>query len=285
MVKPRRLFLFAGFDATGVIDGAEIMHVAALARLGDVVYVADSDIARREIAKIKKIPNVLYAVGARHGEYDFGSYKRGYLYARDNGILDNYDILYMVNNSVYGPLGDMRGLVRRIEGLNTAAFAPTLHIKGPRRNLESWFIGMRRGVFMAPWFGEFLSSVAPQADKVDVIRKYELGFSRLLCEHNMTFDGAVTCRGRAVYNRVRWLYKSGVPFMKRVAFIRHNGALGRQVDYILRHTTPMARTAILDSARRTYGADVVKRNLTRNPIKVLWRNAVYIARKTGGGKK
>ena len=42
------------------------------------------------LKKLKTIKNILHAIATRHGEYDFGSYKRGFQYARDKKILNNY---------------------------------------------------------------------------------------------------------------------------------------------------------------------------------------------------
>lgn len=280
----RRLFLFAGYDAGGRIDAAECMYVNALAGFGDVVYVMDADSCASQINKIKKIPNVIYAYAARHGEYDFGSYKRAYIHARDAGILRNYDIIYMVNNSVYGPLFDMADIISRMEDLNVPVFGPSIHHSHGRENIESWFIGLRRGVFTKKWFDEFMTSIGPEVNKGAVIQKYELGLSRMVAAHGVKFAGLYKCNGRSVYNRVRYLFRAGMPFMKRVAFIRHNGALGRQVKYIMDNVDAATRDAVMDNARRVYGADVVARNLTSNPIKIMWRNIVYVANKLKRGQ-
>ena len=95
----RRLFLFAGYNAHGLIDESLIFYIRALSKCGDVILCMDSDCSDSELKKIT--PYVLHATAQRHGEYDFGSYKRAYLYAADTGILDKYDFVYIVNDSVY----------------------------------------------------------------------------------------------------------------------------------------------------------------------------------------
>ena len=66
-----------------------------------------------------------------------------------------------------------------------------------------------------------------------------------------------------------------MPFVKKLAFSRHNGALGRQISYVLRHIDPNTRDIILKCTRRVYGDDHISKILTRNPFKILWRNITY----------
>ena len=49
----KRLFIFAGYDANGIIDDALIHYVRALSRHGDIVLCMDSDCKKSELDKIK----------------------------------------------------------------------------------------------------------------------------------------------------------------------------------------------------------------------------------------
>ena len=46
-------------------------------------------------------------MATRHSEYDFGSYKRAYNWAQENLDTAEYEFVYLVNDSVYGPLFDL----------------------------------------------------------------------------------------------------------------------------------------------------------------------------------
>ena len=116
----RRLFLFAAYDAAGQVGASLLWYVKSLSENGDVVFVADSDFEEQQIALLK--PYVLHTEAKRHGEYDFGSYKRAFKWAQDNCCLNEYDYIYMVNDSVYGPLYDIRPYLENMEGLGTDAF-------------------------------------------------------------------------------------------------------------------------------------------------------------------
>ena len=278
----RRLFLFAAYDAHGIIDNALIYYVRALSKLGDVVLVMDSDADEKQLNKIK--PYVLYANASRHGEYDFGSYKRAYTYARDNDILNKYDVLYLVNDSVYGPLHDLHPIITDLESRNLGAFGLVCNPHRDHPHIQSWFIGCDKSVFMSEWFDKFMRSVTKLPDKGMITKLYEQGFTKNLIEQNISWYCPWNAPGRSVYNNVAKLYKRGMPFLKKNAFNRMHGGLGMRIAYIMRHIPPTARDAILQDAKRVYGHQHVDWLLTRNPIKIIYRNIRHATAKLFTGK-
>lgn len=273
----RRLFLFAGYNAHGLIDESLIFYIQALSKCGDVILCMDSDCSDSELEKIT--PYVLHATACRHGEYDFGSYKRAYLYAVDSGILKNYEFVYMVNDSVYGPLMDIEPSLRKMEQLNCDVFGLAYNRASSRPHIQSWFIGMRKNVFLSPWYDEFMRAITRQPDKGSITYLYEQGFTEMLRAHHVKFACLYNCPGRSVYNNVAALFRRGMPFMKKVAFSRANGALGNRILYILRNVSPDVRDMILASARRTWGDEYIKWLLTRNQIKITYRHIKHALRK------
>lgn len=278
----KRLFLFAGYDAHGTVDASLIYLVRALSNFGDVVVHMDNDNADGSIKKLA--PYTLHAAAARHGEYDFGSYKRAYIWAYDNLNLGEYDFVYMVNDSIYGPLYDLGEYFSVLERTPHDAFGLVLNPNRAHPHIQSWFIGMRPSVFKSTWFDEFMRSVAPQRSKGAITKLYEQGFTARLIDHNMQFRCMYTVPGRGVYNRVKYLYRKKMPFMKKVAFTRHNGALGRQILYVLNHISPAGRDAILANAHRTFGSEYVTNLLTQNPFKIIYRHIKYALSKILMGK-
>ncbi len=277
MSKPKRIFIVAGYDAHGIVDASLVHLVKSLSACGDVAMYMDSDVSDTELAKLS--PYVLYVGAKKHGEYDFGSYRRAYMWARDTAILDSYDFLYLVNDSVYGPLFDIAPLLHTMESYDTDAFGIVAKLHKTRPHIQSWFIGCRPSVFRTPWFDDFMMSVTKQPDKGQITRLYEQGFTKLVTEHNLTWRTFLSVKNRGVYNNVKKLYKSGMPFMKKAAIPRHNGALGKQILYILNHTTPEIRGAIMENATRTWGEKYMYWLLTKNPVKIIYRNLSHTMRK------
>lgn len=278
----KRLFLFAGYDPHGKIDSSLVYYVRALSALGDVVVHLDCDPADASIKRLA--PYTLHAAAVRHGEYDFGSYKRAYIWARKNLNIADYDFVYMVNDSVYGPLYDLGPFLQKMESNAWDAFGPVCNPKAAHPHIQSWFIGMRPAVFNADWFDSFIMSVTHLSGKGAITAMYEQGFTAAVAAHRATWGCVYTVANRGVYNKIKYLYRRGIPFMKKVAFSRHGGRLGRQILYVLNRIPGDARDAIMENARRIWGAEYVNSLLTNNPFKIMMRAVKYGFNKTLKGQ-
>lgn len=265
----KRLFLFAGYNKSGLIDNALTYYIKKLSEFGDIVLYMDSDCPSSELAKIQKYCTHTHAT--RHGEYDFGSYKRAYNWAKKNLNISDYDFVYLVNDSVYGPLYDLKPYFKQMESCKCDAFGIVKNPHHEHPHIQSWFVGLRKNIFFTTWFDTFMNDITKLSSKGEITHKYEHGLSKLISAHNHKWCCLYTARGRGVYNHVKKLYKSGVPFIKRVAFSRNHGALGRQILYVLNHISSPARDAIYDSAASTHGAKYINWLLTKNPIRITAR--------------
>ena len=152
----KRLFFFASYDPDRVVDDSLLWYLQALSKLGDIVFIMDNDISRNFVQKVKNIPNVLYADALRHQEYDFGSYKRGFLWAQESNILKRYDWIYLVNDSVFGPFFDLEPILDNMEKQNAENAFGMIGLKaediaelGWPDHVQSWFVGLSQRVFSA----------------------------------------------------------------------------------------------------------------------------------------
>ena len=80
----KRLFIFAGYDKDCIVDETLLHYLKSLSELGDIVFTMDNSLSDTEASKITSIKNILSVTAVNHGEYDFGSYKRGFQYAKKN---------------------------------------------------------------------------------------------------------------------------------------------------------------------------------------------------------
>ncbi|MBR1380594.1 MAG: hypothetical protein IJ560_03320 [Alphaproteobacteria bacterium] len=278
----KRLFLFAGYDTDGRIDASIMYYVRALSEQGDVVLCMDSDCKISELNKLK--PYVLHAMAHRHGEYDFGSYKRAYIWAHDNLALSDYDVVYMINDSVYGPLYYLLPYLERMESADTDAFGIVENPKREHPHIQSWFIGMRKNVFLSDWFNTFITSVTKQPSKGAITALYEHGFTRGVEHAGGKWMCLYSVPGRGVYNNIKKLYRKKMPFMKKVAFTRHNGEIGPQINYVLRQIDTDLRIAIIENAQRVYGRKYIDTILHRGWISAKIHGAIYGIKKLFRGQ-
>ena len=269
----KRLFLFAGFDKDGIIDDATVYYLRNLSMYGDIIVVMDNKFNKHEIKKLRMHPLSVFIT--RHKEYDFGSYKRAFQRARDNDLLKNYEYIYLVNDSVFGPMFSLSKLIHKVERIPKDAVGLIESKHKTHAFMESWFVRLNKKVFMSKWFDEFLSSVKKEPDKASITIKYEHGLTNLIEKHRCSWTGVYSVKGRKTYNKPKYLFKQGCPFIKKASFTRHNGALGNQIKYIMKHSDVNAAKVVMKSANRLYGEKHMKRFLTYNPLRILWRNVRY----------
>ena len=272
----KRLFLFAFYDPQGVVGETVLRYLEALHALGDIILAGDCALPPGEEDKLA--PLVVSYTVSRHGEYDFGSYKRAFRQAD----LSGYDVVYLVNDSVVGPLCPLEPYLQRMEALGTDAFGLVLHPSRKERHLQSWFIGLKPSVFQAPWFAEFLGGVEAVGRKEVVCIRFENGLARLLEAHSASYAGLWELPGKTIYNAVGRLIRQGFPFLKRSAFTRHGGSLGPAVANALSQADPAMAAAVMADMDRLYGKDYRRSFLEAGPLRAFGRYLRYLTGKLTG---
>ena len=274
----RRLFLFASYDRDGLAGPSLLYYLKSLDTFGDVVFVSDS--AMPEAEKDKLRPYCIHVQAEHHGEYDFGSYKRGFEYALDKLELASYDYLYLVNDSVFGPLANLSETFCKMEALDKAAFSLVLNPHRSHPHMQSWFIGLRQEIFLTDWFSAFLKSVSVQDSKEDICVKYETGLTELIVSKGIAYDAPYRLSGRQIYNSVLKIWKMGIPFIKKSSFTRHNGSLGIQIASVLRQAGPAAGPVLAD-AERLFGEEYTRKLLAAGAFASAVRYFAYLLSKAG----
>ncbi len=270
----KRIFLFAAYDKQGVIGDALLYYLRELSLYGDIVFFTDNTLTEEEQQKLLGI--VKFASGEKHGEYDFGSYKRAFIWCTTQLDIASYDYCYLLNDSVYGPFYPLASYFERMEALNKDAFSLVLNPHGRDTHLQSWFIGMNKTVFTSSWFKDFILGVRVLPNKNSVCIEYETGFSHLLTEKGITLSALYKIRGKRIYNCPKWLYKEKIPFIKKSSFTRHNGSLHKQIQYILRHCDTTICKAVEADIARLYGSEYLNRMLKANRVSIALRYISYI---------
>lgn len=224
MQKSKRLFIFASYDKDNIIDESVLYYLRALSELGNIVFIMDNDATAAELDKVRKIPNVLYAQAQRHEEYDFGSYKRGYQWADKHGALKKYDWLYLVNDSMFGPLRPLQPILEDLESRGDFVGMTLLHKEKQKHclkwedHLQSWFLGMRPAIFRSIWFKKHINNIKKQKEKMDIVYKYEIGTSQLILSKGFkteSFESELV--GTDIYGFPKRFIQRGMPFFKKQA--------------------------------------------------------------------
>ena len=222
MHKKKRLFLFAAYSRDGVIEKSLVHYVRGLARIGDVVLCMDSNC--KDFEPLTRF--TVHFIAKRHGEYDFGSYKRAFIWARKNLNLDNYDFVYLVNDSVYGPVSstNIGSILNRLERKGEFVGMVSNMDVGVPKHIQSWFIGVSNRIATSKIFKRFMLSIKKQNSKQEIVTKYEIGLSEMIMKSFRVAPCVLFNQDNHVcntmYNKPYVPVKCGIPFIKKSA-IQH----------------------------------------------------------------
>ena len=251
----KRLAIFAGYDKYNIIDDYVLFYLKELKKISDIIYIADCEMPETELNKIKDY--TIKAISEKHREYDFGSYKRGYIYAKENNILENYDYLILCNDSVYGPFFSLEELFNKMKDYKFGGLYKSKDIKiANHYYIGSFFIVIKKEIFSSDIFSNFIISVKKEADKIKIIKNYEFGISKLMIDSGINIEGRFM--DKEISNRPYFeplkLLDEGFPFIKK-------HILEKKI------TVPLnieELKLIIQKIKKIYDINMIVNNLNRN---------------------
>lgn len=232
--------IFAHYDDSSIIREDVVYYLSGLREVvSDIIFVSDTNIPVSELEKIKHI--VTCSIVEAHGEYDFGSYKRGFISSFELGILESKSFCIFANDSVYGPLFPLGPVFSEMQSRQCDFWGITENYfrhRRPRPHLQSFFLVFDREVFLSSHFIDFVSSVRRQASKATIIDNYEIGLTSHLVEHGFCYSSFIP-RNTRVSNLMMSLWviliiKGRVPFLKKSLYRRRYRGVRRPYAWLLR---------------------------------------------------
>ena len=185
----KRLCVFAHWDRDNIIDEYVIYYLKALREVCQtIIFVSDSDLEPSELTKLDRIAD--YKIAQRHGEYDFGSYKRGFLLAKEKAL--DFDELIFANDSCYGPFFPLKPIFDKMAtqkcdfwGMTEWEYTPVQRdgiyiLEKDIKHIQSYFINFRPSVINSDVFANFIKNIKPLNNKYELIAQYETGLSKIL---------------------------------------------------------------------------------------------------------
>lgn len=191
----QRIAIFAHWDKDNRVAPYVLYYLEELSKEADIIFVSDCSLPPAETEKV--VPLTIQVIAAPHGEYDFGSYKRGYQYFRELDT-NQYTQLILANDSCYGPFSPFRDLFDRMDQEDVdfwGIFEHNIHSDADR-HLQSFFLSFSQKVFMADAFSNFLNHVRALPNKREIITAYEVGLSRQLKAIGFRYSSLIAFTGR-----------------------------------------------------------------------------------------
>ncbi|HBJ77390.1 MAG TPA: hypothetical protein DDY68_06490 [Porphyromonadaceae bacterium] len=194
----KRCAIFAHYDKNGIVQEYVLYYLKELKKVAQkIVFVSDYNLSQEECSKIESITS--YILAQRHGEYDFGSYKRGFFYALSNSLLENCDELILCNDSCYGPIYPFEEMFKEMDKRGYDFWGVTLNSSGiefkggktidvPNMpHIQSYFIVFKSQVFQSNVFANFLKNIHHEENKALIVIHYEIHFTELLEENGFHY--------------------------------------------------------------------------------------------------
>ncbi|MBR6162435.1 glycosyl transferase family 1 [bacterium] len=185
-----RVVVFSHFDKDNLIQDYVVYYLSKLKKIvGKIIFVSDCNVIDSELNKIR--PYISNAIIGKHGEYDFGSYKRGYNFLLNNNLLNDCEELIFANDSCYAPLFPFENMFQEMEQRNvdfwgnTTNHSPTF---GNIKHIQSYFIVFKPKVFSSDCFKNFILSVKKEETKEDIILNYECELTNTLNKSGFSWD-------------------------------------------------------------------------------------------------
>lgn len=170
----KRICLLAGFDKRNKIQDYVVYLIQELSKISDVYYFADGEISNEELAKIR--PYAKYAESAPHKGYDFGSWQYLIHHIGWKELIE-YDEMIICNDSIYGPMTNMRDIFDYME-LRGYDFWGLTENYNSRYHLDSYFMVFNNDILRNRKFQEFWQNITPGSSR----KTYETVLTPFLTE-------------------------------------------------------------------------------------------------------
>jgi lipopolysaccharide biosynthesis protein len=172
----RPVCFFCSYDRESIIRENVYYYLNELALAGfDIVFVSSSDtVSDVDLDKLSKC--CIRIISRENKGYDFYSWKTGLQeYPQHNA----HKALLLANDSVIGPLFNIKDIIARLEN-HAADIVGMTNCFHFHPHLQSYFLYCKKPVVVSEEFIGFFNRVEALGFKKTIIRRYEVGFSRLL---------------------------------------------------------------------------------------------------------
>lgn len=177
--------IFAAYSADGSVSDYVISYLKALKEVSpNIIFITDNKIQRKEIQKLAPYTNQIIA--QRHGEYDWGSFKRGVEILKQNGWLTNHEdvskkepLLIFANDSSLLVAPTLSPIFTEMSKREADFWGITANEDG-MYHLQSYFLAFTPKVYQSIEFRSYLQTVKAEKDGLTVAYRYEVPLTSFL---------------------------------------------------------------------------------------------------------
>lgn len=237
-LQKKYIAVFAHYDKHNIVDDYVLYYLKNLKLIADkIIFISDNNLHEFEQNKLRNLCHTIIA--KKHGEYDFGSYKRGLEEAYK--LSNEFDSIIIANDSCYGPFKPLDNIFKLMEYSNCDFWGLTINQEKYLPHLQSYFLVFNKKIINSNIFRSFFKNVERQDNKENIIEKYEISLTTDFLNHGFKMDSFI----KKVFetnptfhnNLVFYLINNYFPFFK-VATITNKPLIRKKIlnDYLKNNT-------------------------------------------------
>lgn len=210
-----RIAIFASYNKQGIVHDYVINYLKRLKRVANkIIFIADNNARSDEKEKLNGL--VEFYSFAPHGEYDFGSYKRGYQHIMQQELIA--DEIILCNDSCFSIM-DFDNMFDEMSQRDCDFWGITDNIE-IKHHLQSYFLVFKKSVFTHKEFSNWINAIKQQDNVGDVVKNYEIPLTSFLEDIGFKSDVFIEYQEKTNPTvKPLTLLKQHMPLIKRKVFI------------------------------------------------------------------
>jgi len=232
----RELCLFVTFSERTEIKSYVASHVRSfLGKNVDVVLIINTENFDQPVQNIESIPEEVAVCVRENKGFDFGAWSQ----VMSELAFDELDRLYLINDSIYGPLNDesFNKLIDRIRNSKSDFIGLTFNNKY-FFHLQSYFLVFNRRILNCNEFFIYMKNIMQLPVKSMVIEFYEIRLTQFLKNLGFNCEPIYELKGKEganiVYKFPRELVEAGFPYVK-TRLVRDGQDKGIAAEFLPHH--------------------------------------------------
>ena len=173
----KRAVLFAHYDRDGIVDD-HVLHAlrAHKETSNHLIFISTASLDEEQKTRAARFADIVLV--RDNSGYDFMSWKFGLAHL---DAPESYDEILFTNDSIYGPLWPLAEIYDRAHGIDADLWGLCINHQFSR-HVQSYFFAFRKNLISSNVMAEFWEGVGPIADKMTVVKTYELGLTKFVEE-------------------------------------------------------------------------------------------------------
>lgn len=233
----KRLTIFTHYDKDNIIDDYVLYWLKYMNKLSDIILVSNNNLLIEESKKVEKL--ILKHFIGSHGGKGEKSLKIAYEYAYNNHILEKYDWLIIIGDSIYGPFFDIEPYIIDKEKKENICYGFTkAMVNTENEHIQGTFLAMPKKAFLSKEIYDHFINLDKLENKSDAVVYGEIKLSKILINLGFKLEGMFDdidpnyIKYEPVKPAFVEMIEKGYPFVRKTLFTKNYLLIENIKDYL-----------------------------------------------------